>query len=986
MAIVNEKIKSYYNEILFSFGKLLRHLMYATFENNFENYWKAVYENAIDPSRENKDDSFFKGIRKHITDRNTRNISDDELFDMSLEWDASERIGIFDEAVLLKQIVYIPFVATSYRRKWRLTLNDKAIKGISASCNAIRNATAHFDASDPQQVLTINRFNTFIKDLKRLVSFCKSNNRLDETTKLLYSEFCRTCDELSENAGYPPIDADELSQEIGYNKDDIFALCKKNRIDYSVNSEDGKVYIISISKERLINTIATENINDKFNQLSSDYNAISNKFNQIAEIVGAPNSLPTSQTSNQADKQPVVATDRVKEEKTVKRHSLVSLKYLKDYSKGFLSDLQFEELCANYNFFADVSAFLSEETRRFITNVLVPTKIKCASGSCPIFFHRAARNEIYEIATANIEYAGLSKEEKLELEKQKENAKDALNRINELRHRGLLTIIGKPTFDESSTDMLLKMLEKYKDKRFCILTQESFFAEAISNTGTKTLSAIKVAASKPLVWSSTAENLKADHLEYVKSLNSKSSVKKGEKAEKSVPAPKKHINNPNKSEVELHESPDSISNRTGQNNNDPQKAIKKGDVVFDNLHNPTNLYNLLGKGGEGSVYETQEHDVVAKIYSKEKRTDTLEKKLSLMITKKPKAKNIAWPLSMLYDDCNNFVGFTMMRVPSHCKQLGETVLMINNEMVKEKYLSSWTRADLVKLCLSIVETFKMLHNKGILMGDINPANIMINPDKPEEVYFVDCDSYQIDKYLCTVGTPIFTSPNFYLKCNKKPDYSKTKRTPNDENYAVATLLFEILMNGQAPFASKSTEKSDIIEDICNHRFAFKTKDISGADTPDGPYRMIWNNLHNNCKNYFIDTFVNNKTISDDSWIYALKRYLMEIQSGNYTSELFPKKYMDFNGSFVDFKCTSCGIEANMHKEQYNAIVERANKYGNQPILLCNECKALMNETVKVETVNCEICGRKFYAQYGDLWRNQKFGFRIKCEECKNNRR
>ena len=990
--MVNEKIKNYYSEVLTVFGKLFRRLVFDIFKDNFEEYWQAIYNNATDTNRTEKDNGFFKGICQHSDDQSIYNKSDEEKFKISLSWTLDERMGIFDEAVLLKQIAHIPFVSEAYRKKYNTKMSANDIEKISKRCNSIRNSIAHFDSSDPKGILTQKKFNDFIQDVKKLTSFCKSNaDGLSDEINWLYSDFCRICDDLSEKAGYPPIEAEEFADESGYDVENIIEICNKNNIEYIFN-EFGKRYILSISKEKLIHVIASENIEERLNNISADYNNLSNKFNQIAAIVGS--TVASSQTDNGSYE---VNTSKTYEtQKNRPTYVLQKLKCLKNYQKGYLSDSQLEELCLRYNVFADASAFLNDSSRKFITKILIPAKTKLVKGVCPIWIHRAARNEIYELAKSEISTEYYSDEEVAEFEFQKSNAKTAMKTINELRNRGLINIIGNPTYDETSCSMLLNLLDNYKDRRFCIVTQDNYFAEAVADTEIKTLCALKVVGSRSIIWSATVENLHCDHTEYINAINSgkEFKIKTADEEEDNQTTyhsqnTKEVVHTPytttKQQKVQEQKHVDSISSAPAQSSNFI-KLHKQSDTVYDEFKNPIKLLEYIADGGEGTVYATQNQNVVAKIYHLDKRNETQLKKLNLMVSKKPSAKNIAWPQSILYDKNGNFVGFTMNRISAYCKQLGESVLMINNNKVREKYIPDWNREDLVKLCLAISETFSILHQKNVLMGDINPANILINPNNSSEVYFVDCDSYQIGEFLCTVGTPIFTSPDYYLRCNKNPKYAKEKRTAKDEAFALATLLFEVLMNGQAPFASKSTEKSDIINDICNHRFSFKTRSNSGSDTPVGPYRMIWNNLHPVCKNNFSNVFEDNKTVYDSVWIDSFKKYIADMQTGKYSKDLFPKKYLDFNGDFVDFTCSCCGADANMHKDQHADIAIKAHELNREPIFLCNECRTLMNDTITEDFTVCEICGKHFYAKYGDLWRNQKYGFKIKCDDCKNRRR
>ena len=997
--VKNERIKSYYNDILFSFGKLLRQLIYLAVRTRFDEYWEAVYENAVEQSKNKatdelyKEDFFFIAIRNHdkLLDETTEKLELNKLYRASLNWSEEERMGMLDEILLLKQIIYVQFVTNAYRKKYPLMMKTSDLINIADYCRDIRNAQSHFDKSDPQNILTVKRFNEFISNLKKLVSFCnnKKNKKLDESIRILYSEFSRICDDLVEKAGYPPINAEEFSLKNDVKKEHLLELCRINNVDYSVY-ENGKIYILSTPESHLIKLILDETMNKRLDKISDNYTLISEKFDKIAEIVGTTTNMqPLSELSDK-----IVQNNKIDGE-----YILPKLQYLKTYEMGFLNELQFEELCKYYNVFVDASAFLSTSSRRFITQTLIPAKLRFSKKACPVFMQRSARNEIYELATMSVDVA-LNNEKKTKLEAQKAAAKSALSRINELRSRGMLTIVGMPACDETSESMLLDFLEDYKERRFCVLTQEQFVADEIAKVNTNTFCAMKVAGSRPLIWSTTVNNLKADHNKYIKTIHNETKSKKGN-TEKSggnnktneitpAQATKQSV----KKESQINQETE-LSNKTKIIQNIPYRLVidesaiddkteyKIGDVLYDADKNEIVLNDFIAEGGEGAVFTLQNCEYVAKIYKPKRRTKKLKKKLNSMIENSIKSKNIAWPQYLLYNEKGHFVGFVMKRVPSNCMQIGHTALMINNNDVRERFIPDWTREDLVKNALAIIRLFRILHSKGIIMGDINPSNIMINPKNSNEVYFVDCDSYQIGDYLCTVGTPIFTSPDYYKRCNMKPDYSRVKRAIEDEYYAIATLVFEILMNGQAPFSSKSTEKSDIISDICNHKFAYRTKENTGADTPDGPYRMIWNNLHYDCKSKFASIFVENKVINDDQWINSLTRYLMEIQNGVYTKELFPKKYFDSNGSFKDFVCSCCGKEANMHNEQYSAIIER---YPSNPILLCNDCKGFLNGVAYEIKANCEICGKGFYATYGDIWRKKEYGFRIKCSDCKNNRR
>ena len=974
----NEKIKDYYLQILNAFGEVLRQLMLDAVEDEFEQYWQALYTNSVRlTEKRNSLDHFFIAIQQHKNlknapgDKEQKCVYMERIFAISKEWPAQERIGIFDASQFLKQLQFVGYVRNVFGKRYKIAGEDVA--AYAEKCREIRNGTEHFDLSDPNGLLSVDGLNAFYKNCRQLTSVCRQEHKVSKRARILYLEFVRQSDDLIRRAGYPPIDAAVLAAEYGFDTEKVLSICRQQNIAYSYYGGETP-YILSISKEQLMETLNASETR--------------RKLQQIAAIINAPDSTAPSRQEPALSGQ--IATARPAGQRLP-----VALRWLSHYQRGYLSDAEQTELFSRYNFIADASAFLSDSARRFVLYTLIPERQRLVPKTVPLFMLRSDRNKINDYANMEINddasRPDYDEEENRAAHQLRDEARKAIHIIRMLRENRTLKLVGIPSYDLSPTQLLVQRLEEYRRNRFCVLTQSALVAEEIADAGIPTASAVKVVSGgKLLAWSVTAKNFSADHLQFVQSLDSNTpqesvsapvetaSAAVSEPAEPVAKAPvRQAAATPQKAAPSSEqEVPVNVMKaRRKEENSHPIHTVHAGDTVYYQDGSPAVLKKELGSGGEGAVFELENPDLVAKIYYEKRKTATLESKLELMVTKTVPSKRIAWPQAILYDKNGYFTGFVMKRVPTYFKQLGETALMINNEAVRERFLKQWQRRDLVELCLAIVSEFRRLHKAGVMMGDINPANILINPDNAHEVFFVDCDSYQIGEYLCTVGTPIFTSPSYYERCNRKPDYSKVARDMDDERYAIATLLFEILMNGQAPFASKSTEKTDIIADICSHRFSFRTKENSGADVPDGPYRMIWNNMHFQCKSNFESVFVKGETVDEERWQNALNRYHKDITKGNYSNELFPKKYM--GKDFVDFQCACCHENANMHQATYNDLCERF----SQPIFLCNECKALMRTVIHDEKVQCSHCGKLFYADYGRIWRNREFGYNIKCDEC-----
>ena len=107
----------------------------------------------------------------------------------------------------------------------------------------------------------------------------------------------------------------------------------------------------------------------------------------------------------------------------------------------------------------------------------------------------------------------------------------------------------------------------------------------------------------------------------------------------------------------------------------------------------------------------------------------------------------------------------------------------------------WQRQHLALICGNIATVFARMHSRQILMGDVNPQNIMV--DDHCNVYFVDCDSYQFADFECPVGKPDYTPPEIHraMRAQGITQY-RYRRTEEHERYSMAVLLFSVLMMGK----------------------------------------------------------------------------------------------------------------------------------------------------------------------------------------------
>lgn len=232
---------------------------------------------------------------------------------------------------------------------------------------------------------------------------------------------------------------------------------------------------------------------------------------------------------------------------------------------------------------------------------------------------------------------------------------------------------------------------------------------------------------------------------------------------------------------------------------------KKGEYIYTDNKDTLLLVKEIGGGGEGTVYLT-ETGLVCKIYKKEKLTNLKKEKIKLMLSNKIEYDGICWPISIAYNKNGEFVGYLMKKASG--KEIQKCLFI---KMLLYKHFPNWTRKNLINVCINILDKIKFLHKYNIVIGDINPLNILIKSDT--EIYFVDTDSFQVENYPCSVGTVHYTPPELQRK-----DYKTFLRTFENEYFAIATLIFMILLPGKPPFSKIGG--SDPATNIKNKDFSY----------------------------------------------------------------------------------------------------------------------------------------------------------------------
>lgn len=631
-----------------------------------------------------------------------------------------------------------------------------------------------------------------------------------------------------------------------------------------------------------------------------------------------------------------------------------------------------EEYCKNWKIFIDTCSLLHFASNQFWMNI-IPI-LHTYSNKIIIPLRIIEELEKHSKNTTNQDLAS--------------KAKDCIKQINKLLGAGYIDIRGEKT-DNFADNVFQVVFTKFRmNYKLLLITQDNDLAKDILGLNdSKSVKANDVKVNRINKYGYLSEfywnDFKGDGVKYQVGLGSiKTEISKDELF---------------RACTMVTTIPDSKLRVT--------ELPVEGSNVFTSKSGIVKLFKELGNGGEATVYTTNT-PFVAKIYKKDIVTARKFKKIHLMLSKNIKCEGVCYPVDILFNTKSEFVGYLMPQAKG--QELQKSVFGPKPLFLKK--FPNWKKRDTVELCVTILEKIKYLHDRNIILGDINPANILVV--SPKEVYFVDTDSYQVEDYPCPVGTNNYTAPEI-----QRRHFSEFLRTKGNEYFAVATLLFMIMLPGKPPYSQQGGE--DPISNILKMDFSYPFGDNSNKKTPDGPWRFIWSHLTYDIKEAFYNTFrkggmysLEQNRLSVDDWLPKFRYYLELLDSGKYAQqdvmslELFPTRHKK-NPNSTYIKCKLCGEEADENRckngicsnclekgEIYHCkncgkelVFTNYQKYikGSKKYDLCQECFDYGKQVR--ERRRCVDCGRIFEITNSEYDFYIKKGFELpkRCKTCKKNK-
>jgi DNA-binding helix-hairpin-helix protein with protein kinase domain len=217
------------------------------------------------------------------------------------------------------------------------------------------------------------------------------------------------------------------------------------------------------------------------------------------------------------------------------------------------------------------------------------------------------------------------------------------------------------------------------------------------------------------------------------------------------------------------------------------------DVVID---------EEIGSGAEGVIYPVADSPhVCAKIYSDFERAAGDGARLDALTALDPvrwggdcpEHLHVAWPRTTLRDDQGRLRGVVMSRIE------GTPLLRLLDAAARIELLDEPTWRTTFAVAGRVGRLFDMLHTAGIVVGDVSPANVLV--DRHGHVTLLDCDGVQ------------FTDPvtgTFFRGSKFTPEYAapevldESGLTREHDLFGLGVMICQLIMEGEHPFDGVST--------------------------------------------------------------------------------------------------------------------------------------------------------------------------------------
>lgn len=300
---------------------------------------------------------------------------------------------------------------------------------------------------------------------------------------------------------------------------------------------------------------------------------------------------------------------------------------------------------------------------------------------------------------------------------------------------------------------------------------------------------------------------------------------------------------------------------------------------------------------------------IAQIYDEKFATEELAVKLTRMMKRAPSRRvmpYVIWPQDLLFDSNKKFAGvlFPKCSAKESLREVYEIGSKINVTL-------TWKSK--IEIAISLCEVISAIHDAGYIVGNLNPESILVDPDKTK-IYLADSDSILIQKEKSEwdMGLPEYMPVEIHNAIRQEHTgiVSAPQYTLESDNFALAVIIFKVLMNGAHPFACRIVNlQSDVdcpqpTDNIIEGYFPYVMKKNDFDIPMYAPHISI---LPEDIQRLFYRVFVEGHTRpsnrpTPDEWtksLYKLLKYLKTCNANKlhyYYRGLVKCPWCDFEGS------------------------------------------------------------------------------------------
>lgn len=319
-------------------------------------------------------------------------------------------------------------------------------------------------------------------------------------------------------------------------------------------------------------------------------------------------------------------------------------------------------------------------------------------------------------------------------------------------------------------------------------------------------------------------------------------------------------------------------------------------IELDDGMGTIEVIRKLGEGGQGYVYlvSYMGRQMALKWYKKGaiKNAEGFRKNLKKNIQEKAPTESFLWPEAITRTYYNTF-GYIMRLRPSEYYDFSDFLLG------KVDFLSVHIMLD---AAINIVESFRMLHNRGFSYQDLNDGNFFLNPSTGDVLICDNDNVSQFGEKSGIAGKCRYMAPSIVVG-RKAPD----KRT---DQFSLAVVLFLLLLRNH-PLEGEKTQKKAVMTEQ-RQKLYYGESPVFIADPKDTSNRPV-KGVHNN----FIMRWPQMPTYIQDAFIKAFSKEVMCEDKMGVTEKEWLQCLLHFKAEII--KCPNCGKETRYTSENAKCL-------------------------------------------------------------------